>query len=86
MLHHYAINQSSDEYCYEDYTNLNTILVFVLWANLDLTTKCCCNCLMCRTQALDESSSLEMLPDRLRTEIAIHVHLDTLRKVWAKYL
>lgn len=34
-----------------------------------------------RTQALDESSSLEMLPDRLRTEIAIHVHLDTLRKV-----
>lgn len=34
-----------------------------------------------RTQALDEGASLEMLPERLRTEIAIHVHLDTLRKV-----
>ena len=59
------------------------MLVLMLWANHDLTTKCSCNCLLCRTQALDESSSLEMLPDRLRTEIAIHVHLDTLRKVWA---
>lgn len=34
-----------------------------------------------RTQAFDEGSSLEMLPERLRAEIAIHVHLDTLRKV-----
>lgn len=34
-----------------------------------------------RTQALEEGTSLEMLPERLRTEIAIHVHLDTLRKV-----
>ncbi|XP_068689306.1 cyclic nucleotide-gated channel alpha-3-like [Montipora foliosa] len=34
-----------------------------------------------RTQALDEGASLEMLPERLRAEIAIHVHLDTLRKV-----
>jgi len=34
-----------------------------------------------RTQALEEETSLEMLPARLRTEIAIHVHLDTLRKV-----
>ena len=59
------------------------MLELMLWDNHDLTTKRCCNCLMCRTQALDESSSLEMLPDRLRTEIAIHVHLDTLRKVWA---
>jgi len=30
---------------------------------------------------LEEGTSLEMLPERLRTEIAIHVHLDTLRKV-----
>lgn len=59
------------------------MLELMLWDNHDLTTKRCCNFLMCRTQALDESSSLEMLPDRLRTEIAIHVHLDTLRKVWA---
>ncbi|KAK2560571.1 Cyclic nucleotide-gated cation channel alpha-3 [Acropora cervicornis] len=34
-----------------------------------------------RNQAFDEGSSLEMLPERLRAEIAIHVHLDTLRKV-----
>lgn len=34
-----------------------------------------------RTEALEEGTSLEMLPERLRTEIAIHVHLDTLRKV-----
>ncbi|XP_078673171.1 cyclic nucleotide-gated channel alpha-3-like isoform X2 [Branchiostoma floridae x Branchiostoma belcheri] len=34
-----------------------------------------------RTQALDEVSLLEMLPERLRAEIAIHVHLETLRKV-----
>ena len=37
--------------------------------------------LFIRTQALEEGTSLEMLPERLRTEIAIHVHLDTLRKV-----
>ena len=37
--------------------------------------------LFVRTQALEEGTSLEMLPERLRTEIAIHVHLDTLRKV-----
>ncbi|XP_074659135.1 cyclic nucleotide-gated channel rod photoreceptor subunit alpha-like [Tubulanus polymorphus] len=34
-----------------------------------------------RTQAMDEISMLEMLPERIRTEIAIHVHLETLKKV-----
>ncbi|XP_078674697.1 cyclic nucleotide-gated channel alpha-1-like [Branchiostoma floridae x Branchiostoma belcheri] len=34
-----------------------------------------------RTQAMDDSTFLEMLPRRLRKEIAVHVHLDTLRKV-----
>ncbi|XP_078592690.1 cyclic nucleotide-gated channel alpha-3-like isoform X3 [Branchiostoma floridae x Branchiostoma japonicum] len=34
-----------------------------------------------RTQTLDEVSLLEMLPERLRAEIAIHVHLETLRRV-----
>jgi hypothetical protein len=34
-----------------------------------------------RTQALDEASLLASLPGQLRTEIAIHVHLDTLKKV-----
>lgn len=34
-----------------------------------------------RTQATDESRLLHMLPERLRAEIAVHVHLDTLRKV-----
>ncbi|XP_064623533.1 cyclic nucleotide-gated channel rod photoreceptor subunit alpha-like isoform X2 [Lineus longissimus] len=34
-----------------------------------------------RTQAIDEISMLEMLPERLRSEIAIHVHLETLKKV-----
>ncbi|XP_077861641.1 cyclic nucleotide-gated channel rod photoreceptor subunit alpha-like [Saccoglossus kowalevskii] len=34
-----------------------------------------------RTQMIDESSLLEMLPERLRAEIAIHVHLETLKKV-----
>ena len=34
-----------------------------------------------RTQALDETSLLTSLPGQLRTEIAIHVHLDTLKKV-----
>ncbi|WAR20369.1 CNGA3-like protein [Mya arenaria] len=34
-----------------------------------------------RTQSIDEPSSLHMLPDRLRTEIAINVHLETLKKV-----
>lgn len=34
-----------------------------------------------RTQALDEASLLALLPGQLRTEIAIHVHLDTLKKV-----
>lgn len=41
--------------------------------------------LFIRTQALEEGTSLEMLPERLRTEIAIHVHLDTLRKVCVQY-
>ena len=41
--------------------------------------------LFIRTEALEEGTSLEMLPERLRTEIAIHVHLDTLRKVCFKY-
>ena len=30
---------------------------------------------------MDEESVLGMLPDKLRAEIAMHVHLDTLRKV-----
>ncbi|XP_060608225.1 cyclic nucleotide-gated channel rod photoreceptor subunit alpha-like [Ruditapes philippinarum] len=34
-----------------------------------------------RTQSIDEPSLLQLLPDRLRTEIAINVHLDTLKKV-----
>ena len=34
-----------------------------------------------RTQAVDEPTLLQMLPDRLRSEIAINVHLDTLKKV-----
>ncbi|XP_070576616.1 cyclic nucleotide-gated channel rod photoreceptor subunit alpha-like isoform X2 [Ptychodera flava] len=34
-----------------------------------------------RTQMIDESNLLEMLPERLRAEIAIHVHLETLKKV-----
>ncbi|KAK3587752.1 hypothetical protein CHS0354_042707 [Potamilus streckersoni] len=34
-----------------------------------------------RTQAIDEPTLLQMLPDRLRTEIAINVHLETLKKV-----
>ncbi|XP_070576618.1 cyclic nucleotide-gated channel rod photoreceptor subunit alpha-like isoform X2 [Ptychodera flava] len=37
-----------------------------------------------RTQALDDQHFLEMLPHRLRAEIAIHVHLDILRKVKVK--
>lgn len=32
-------------------------------------------------QAMDEESVLSMLPDKLKAEIAIHVHLDTLKKV-----
>ncbi|XP_023319465.1 cyclic nucleotide-gated cation channel subunit A isoform X2 [Eurytemora carolleeae] len=32
-------------------------------------------------QAFDEQSVLEMLPDKLKAEIAIHVHLNTLKKV-----
>jgi len=32
-------------------------------------------------QSMDEKSVLEMLPDKLKAEIAIHVHLDTLKKV-----
>lgn len=35
----------------------------------------------CRTKAIDEPSALQFLPDRLRTEMAIHVHLDVLKKV-----
>ncbi|XP_067682878.1 cyclic nucleotide-gated channel alpha-3-like isoform X2 [Haliotis asinina] len=34
-----------------------------------------------RTKAIDEPSVLQLLPERLRTEIAIHVHLETLKKV-----
>ncbi|CAG5124635.1 unnamed protein product, partial [Candidula unifasciata] len=34
-----------------------------------------------RTKAMDEPSALQFLPDRLRTEVAIHVHLDVLKKV-----
>jgi len=32
-------------------------------------------------QAMDEETVLSMLPDKLKAEIAIHVHLDTLKKV-----
>ena len=32
-------------------------------------------------QSMDEDSVLGMLPDKLKAEIAIHVHLDTLKKV-----
>ena len=34
-----------------------------------------------RTKALEEEATLGFLPHRLRTEIAIHVHLETLKKV-----
>ncbi|XP_070180832.1 uncharacterized protein [Littorina saxatilis] len=34
-----------------------------------------------RTKAIDEHSMLQLLPSRLRTEVAIHVHLQTLKKV-----
>nr|KAG5710760.1 hypothetical protein BaRGS_035162 [Batillaria attramentaria] len=34
-----------------------------------------------RTKAIDEQSVLQLLPNRLRTEVAIHVHLYTLKKV-----
>ncbi|XP_071504965.1 cyclic nucleotide-gated channel alpha-3-like [Diadema antillarum] len=34
-----------------------------------------------RTQALDDQTFLDILPPRLRAEIAIHVHLETLKKV-----
>ena len=37
--------------------------------------------LLLRTKALEEESTLGFLPHRLRTEIAIHVHLETLKKV-----
>jgi cyclic nucleotide gated channel len=33
------------------------------------------------SQALDEERVLAALPDKLKAEIAIHVHLDTLRQV-----
>lgn len=32
-------------------------------------------------QSLDEESVLSFLPDKLKTEIAVHVHLSTLEKV-----
>ncbi|XP_076318615.1 uncharacterized protein LOC143229746 isoform X2 [Tachypleus tridentatus] len=34
-----------------------------------------------KTQATDESRLLHMLPESIRAEIAVHVHLDTLKKV-----
>ncbi|XP_005106480.3 uncharacterized protein LOC101864547 [Aplysia californica] len=34
-----------------------------------------------RTKAIDEPNVLQFLPDRLRTEVAIHVHLDILKQV-----
>ncbi|CAL1534599.1 unnamed protein product, partial [Lymnaea stagnalis] len=34
-----------------------------------------------RTMAIDEANVLQFLPDRLRTEVAIYVHLETLKKV-----
>ena len=33
------------------------------------------------SQALDEERVLAALPDKLKAEIAIHVHLDTLKQV-----
>ena len=53
-------------------------LVFVTCASFGIA-------FIIRTHALEEGTSLEMLPERLRTEIAIHVHLDTLRKVCVQY-
>lgn len=35
-----------------------------------------------RTQALEDHEFLEFLPPRLRSEIATHVHLETLQKVF----
>ena len=32
-------------------------------------------------QSMDEQSVLEMLPDKMKAEIVIHVHLETLKKV-----
>lgn len=32
-------------------------------------------------QSLDEESVLNILPDKLKAEIAMHVHLETLKKV-----
>jgi hypothetical protein len=32
-------------------------------------------------QSLDEENVINVLPDKLKTEIAIHVHLSTLEKV-----
>lgn len=37
--------------------------------------------IVCILQALDEDRVLAALPDKLKAEIAIHVHLDTLKKV-----
>ncbi|CAH1791706.1 unnamed protein product, partial [Owenia fusiformis] len=34
-----------------------------------------------RTQALNQSNQLDLLPERLQAEIAIHIHLDILKKV-----
>ncbi|GBM21500.1 Cyclic nucleotide-gated olfactory channel [Araneus ventricosus] len=34
-----------------------------------------------KTKATDESRLLNMLPERLRAEVAVHVHLDSLKKV-----
>ena len=39
-----------------------------------------------RTKALEEETTLGILPQRLRTEIAIHVHLETLKKVTSDFI
>ena len=36
---------------------------------------------ICRTQAMDDHHMLDILPFRLRAEIAKHIHLETLQKV-----
>ena len=39
-----------------------------------------------RMQGALDINSLKMLPDRLKTELALHVHLDILKQVCAIYL
>lgn len=50
----------------------NVFLTFYVWTNF---------LYVFRTKATDESRLLNMLPERLRAEVAVHVHLDSLKKV-----